>query len=194
MPEAASVDIVPGKRDLQWLNVVAVVLFGVGLVAGVVLTVARGPVDIAFGLIDVLVVTVLCVVVIVVHELTHGLVMLLLGERPRFGFVRMAGSIPAFFATPARPVRFTRSQYLTIALAPLVVVNLVTAGLVLVAPVGWWFVLPLALHLSGCVGDLWAARVALAQPAGASFEDLRDGLRVFPPPAGAPGPARDRAC
>ena len=40
--------------------------------------------------------------------------------------------------------------------------------------------MPLALHLAGCVGDFWLATLALRQPPGALFEDLKTGIRFHP--------------
>jgi hypothetical protein len=44
-------------------------------------------------------------------------------------------------------------------------------------PWAGYLILPLALHLGGCVGDGFAAWRVLHEPPGTEYEDLRDGIR-----------------
>ena len=46
-------------------------------------------------------------------------------------------------------------------------------------PFGGYLVLPLAIHLSGCLGDATIAWHTLRAPAGALCEDMRDGCRFW---------------
>ncbi len=116
-------------------------------------------------------------VVAALHEAIHGLAMLPYGARPTFGILRGAGLVQGFYTT-ADGHRFTRTQYLVMALAPSVVLIPLSVPLVW-SPIGWALWVPFAVHLSGCIGD-WtiAARVAAA-PSGCAFEDLRDGFRIW---------------
>ena len=85
------------------------------------------------------------------------------------------GVMPALYAT-ARGHRFTRGQYLTVAVAPAVTISLL-GFVACFSQWGGYLILPLAFHLGGCVGDGFAARRVLGEPRGTEFEDLRDGIR-----------------
>jgi hypothetical protein len=135
--------------------------------------VARGSVTVS--LFDVVLVVALTLLLVIAHEAIHGMVMRVFGARPRFGATLVGRILPAVYATAAGH-RFTRSQYLAVALAPAVLVS----GLGLWACFGPWagyLILPLALHLGGCVGDGFAARRVLHEPTGTRCEDLVDGIR-----------------
>lgn len=124
---------------------------------------------------DVLLVVALTSLLLIAHEAIHGMVMLGFGARPQFGVTLVGRVVPAMYTTTAGH-RFTRAQYLTVALAPAVLVS----GLGLWACFGPWagyLILPLALHLGGCVGDGFAAWRVLHEPPGTEYEDLRDGIR-----------------
>jgi len=115
-----------------------------------------------------------------VHEWCHGLAFRWAGARPRYGAKLVAWFFPVFYAT-APGHWLTRRQYLTVVLAPTVVVNLAGLGALLAFPtVGLWLIGPLAFHLGGCVGDWWMAVVIARLPAGTLFEDTRDGFRYRP--------------
>jgi hypothetical protein len=142
---------------------------------------ARGSVSVS--LLDVVLVVVITVLLVIAHEAIHGMVMLGFGARPRFGATLVGRVLPAIYAT-APGHRFTRSQYWAVAAAPGVLIS----GLGLWACFGPWagyLILPLALHLGGCVGDGFAARRVLREPRGTRCEDLVDGIRFhrLPQPA-----------
>jgi Putative zincin peptidase len=118
--------------------------------------------------------SIVVVLLFAAHELVHGLILLGYGIRARFGVQLTARVLPALYTT-APGEQFTRLQFLTIALAPLIVVSLIGALLVLM-PFGGSLVLPLATHLGGCIGDLWLAALVLRQPRGTRVEDQRNGV------------------
>jgi hypothetical protein len=60
----------------------------------------------------------------------------------------------------------------------MVFVSSLGAAWVAIGPFAKELVLPLALHLSGCIGDLWMVGVILAQPPETTFEDRRDGVTL----------------
>lgn len=131
--------------------------------------------SVRISLLDVLLVVALTSLLMIAHEAIHGMVMLGFGARPRFGVTLVGKVVPAMYTTTAGH-RFTRKQYLTVALAPTALVS----GLGLWACFGPWagyLILPLALHLGGCVGDGFAAWRVLHEPPGTEYEDLRDGIR-----------------
>jgi hypothetical protein len=46
-------------------------------------------------------------------------------------------------------------------------------------PIGGYLVLPFAMHLAGCIGDVTIAWHVLRGPSDVLCEDLRDGLRLW---------------
>jgi hypothetical protein len=109
------------------------------------------------------------------HEMVHAAVILALGGRPQFG-VRMP---LALFCTAPGQV-FTRSGYIAVALGPLVLLSLVGAALIWLAPsVGAFLVFGLAGNVSGAVGDLAAARGVRSLPAGALIVDKATGYEAY---------------
>jgi len=114
---------------------------------------------------------------VIVHEGTHGAAIRLCGNRPFFGF-QWAGLVP--YAT-APGQRFTRNQYVAVALAPLAVLSAVGLGSFLVLPASSlpWLVFALVINAAGSVGDVWMSLVALRYPRSARVVDERDGLRIL---------------
>jgi hypothetical protein len=91
---------------------------------------------------------------IVLHELTHAIVMRAYGARKvRFGFTGVyafAGSEQDYF---------DRFSYVQIALAPLIVWGIVLAVLNLILPLAWFWVIYIMqiANVSGAVGDLFVS-------------------------------------
>ncbi len=179
-PEAKSevVDWLPGtSAGIAW-NVVGIGIAVAGLVLfslPVVLRTGAVSGSFQFGVVDVLVVVALTALLMVAHEAIHGMAMLGFGARPSFGSMLVGHAVPALYAT-AEGHRFTRRQYLVIAAAPAVAIS----GLGFLACFGPWgpyLIVPLAIHLGGCVGDGFAILRALGEPSTTMCEDLRDGIR-----------------
>lgn len=120
------------------------------------------------------------VVMIVLHELVHGMTMRRFGAKPRYG-VLWGGLM--FYATAAG-FAFRRNDYLKVALAPLGLLSLLVMAL-LAAPVSTNLATLLiicgAFNAAGAIGDLWITRVVLRYPAYAYVIDERDGVRIFMP-------------
>lgn len=119
------------------------------------------------------------VAVVIAHEGVHGLAMAAFGARPRFGFTRLGGTMPAFFCT-ADGHRFTQGQFLGVGIAPTLVVGGLIAVLVTQPWAPLWLPVVGALHLGGCVGDWMMMRVAGRQPRGTLVEDCVAGMRFHP--------------
>jgi len=180
---AEVVDWRPGRAEATIWNVVALVLIALGLPLFAMPSVLRhGPAGASFriGLIEILVVAALTALLLVVHEGIHGLVMLTFRARPTFGAVLVGGAMPALYATSVGH-RFSRSQYLTVAATPAVLISVV-GFLLCFGPWGGYLIVPLAIHLGGCVGDLFACGRVLRERPGTEFEDLRDGIRFHRKP------------
>ena len=117
--------------------------------------------------------------VIVVHELCHGAAIRAFGGTPRYGLGVVYAVFPYAFATT--DTRFTRNQFLVVALAPLVL--LTGIGVPVMIAFEWpWLAVPLALNAGGAVGDVWMALTLLSYPADVSVVDSETGLEVYGPP------------
>ena len=117
-------------------------------------------------------------VALLAHELVHALFFKLLapsGARVTFGANWSAGML---FAC-AEGIVYARRRYLTIVIAPTVVVT----ALVLI--IGSAFGTPVlgcavaAIHLCGCAGDWYYVRTICRNPAIAYCEDTTWGVRLF---------------
>lgn len=168
-----------GSSLTAWSVVgVAATLAGIPLFA-LPSIVRAGPAGGSFriGLMEVLLVVALTALLVVAHEGIHGLVMLSFGARPRFGALLVGRAMPALYAT-SEGHRFTRGQYLGVAASPAVTISLL--GLwACFGPWAGYLILPLAIHLGGCVGDGFACWRVLREPPGTECEDLRDGIRFY---------------
>jgi hypothetical protein len=176
----------PGTSSAIAWNAVAVLVTVAGLVVFSLPAMLRSGAaagSFQFGLADLLIAVALTALLMVLHEAIHGLVMRGFGARPAFGVTLVGHVVPALYTT-ARGHRFTRRQYLMVAAAPAVTISIVG----FVACFGPWagfLVVPLAIHLGGCVGDGFAVARTLRVPATTTCEDLRDGIRFRPADADA---------
>jgi hypothetical protein len=105
--------------------------------------------------------------------------MLGFGARPTFGAVFIARAVPAFYATSVGH-RFTRLQYFVVAVSPALLISTVGFWLCFAGLTGYLLV-PLAIHLGGCIGDGAAVLRLMREPPGTLCEDLKDGVRFFRP-------------
>ena len=114
-------------------------------------------------------------VMLPLHELIHGVTILLLGGRPRFGL-----RLPfAAYCTAPNQV-FTRAGYIAVALAPLVVLTVVGVVITALWP-AWatWLWFGFAGNISGAVGDLLTASETRRLPKGALIEDNEAGYTAY---------------
>jgi hypothetical protein len=113
---------------------------------------------------------------LVFHEWCHGLAARWVGAKPKYGAKFVTWFFPVFYVT-APHFMFNRKQYLAFALTPTIVVNVVGAALMLPpTPLRWMLVLPLGLHLGGCIGDWWMTCVIAKLPRETLFEDTPEGF------------------
>jgi Putative zincin peptidase len=178
------VDWRPGASEASIWSFVGVVVTLVGLPLFALPSILRaGPAGGTFriGLGEILLVVALTAVLVIAHEAIHGLVMLAFGARPRFGAILVGRVMPAVYAT-SEGHRFNRGQYLTVAVAPAITISLLGFWACF-GPWAGYLILPLALHLGGCVGDGFAFWRVLRERPGTEYEDLRDGIRFHRLPA-----------
>ncbi len=117
--------------------------------------------------------------VLIIHELVHGLFYWLLSrKRPKFG---LQGLFP--YAAAPIGVYFPRNQFLTIGLAPLVL--LTTVGLLLIAiaptPLVPFLLLFVAFNAAGAAGDLIMVIRLMAFSSDTMMEDNEAGVTIYGP-------------
>jgi hypothetical protein len=120
------------------------------------------------------------VLTLVLHELTHGLVMQLFGAKPSYGFI-WQGLL--FYATSPGHA-YQRNSYLVIALAPFILITMLTVlGMWVWQGTIWVVILGICgiINASGAVGDLWLTMIVLRYANSAYVIDEKDGIRVFLP-------------
>lgn len=164
------------------LNIVGILLFiGFGsLFSTLAIRVGKLPASFDFGLVELVMIIVGILLALIVHELTHGMVMQMFGAKPRYGALWKQ---MMFYAT-APGFSFTRNNYIVIALAPLIFISiLVVLGMWLLQGTLWVALLGICgiMNASGAVGDMWITMLVLRYPVTAYIMDERDGVRVFLP-------------
>ncbi|WP_254767644.1 DUF3267 domain-containing protein [Salinilacihabitans rarus] len=140
-----------------------------------------------------LVATLLALVALVVvpHELLHGLFMARYGGRPEYG-VGVSGFLLPYAYARTEGTTYARDEMLAVLLAPFVVITLAGLALLPVLPVQP-IALALAANAAGSIGDLWMAAVLLRYPSSVRVgerPDGADGMGIYGP-ADAAGSAFD---
>ena len=118
--------------------------------------------------------------VVILHELAHGITMQIFGARTKYGVI-WKGLM--FYAT-APNCAFHRNQYLIITLAPLISLSAIAClGILLQAgtSIVWLWAIWAMVSAASAIGDLWITAIALRYPAHAYIADEQDGIRVFLP-------------
>ena len=128
---------------------------------------------------------------LVLHELTHGLMMTIFGARPKYGIIWKG--LMLYATSPG--YAYHRNNYVIIALAPLVLIStLVIMGMWGLQGTLWVALLGICgiVNASGAIGDMWITMIVLRYANIAYVMDERDGIRVFslapPARAGVPKP------
>lgn len=177
-----AVNWTPSKAQWAWINLVGVALTVLGFVGHFAAwALSRSASGGRFGLTDVVMVIVVTVVLIVAHELGHGLALLTLGHRPTFGVARV-GRVVVGLTTTALGVRTSRRAFDYVALAPLVLLTSATLSWAAYGPMGGAAVVPGGRFTwAGVSGDLALVARASRTPQGSLIEDRQTGLRIHPP-------------
>ncbi len=192
--EHGRISLKKNKPLLLWLNVLAVPWFLLcALFFGVMTSLLRPlnfailgsafPLETPLGAVGAIaalfaaVVITLCVVLIL-HELTHGLFFWLFTKsRPAFGF-------KGWYAYAAAPGWYLpRGQSLVVGAAPLILLSLLGEALLLLVP---WAVVPwvlwgLIVNAGGAIGDLYMIARLMLAPRGAVVEASRGKMTWYVP-------------
>lgn len=126
------------------------------------------------------VVVVTSAVVLILHELLHGLFFwLFTRSHPRFGFK----GLYAYAAAPGWYI--PRPQFLVVGLAPLVLISLIglLALKVLPQPFALLALIASIVNATGAIGDLYTAARLLFAPSHVLIEDEGESIRWFAPAA-----------
>ena len=168
------------------LNIVGVILFVIfgmifsSLAFGLGGMPSEGNLRLGLGEISLAIVGI--VVTLVLHELTHGLVMQMFGASPKYGIIWKG--LMLYATSPGYAYR--RNNYVVIALAPFVFISvLVILGMWILQGTTWVVLLAIygVVNASGAVGDMWITMIVLRYAATAYVMDERDGIRMFLPKA-----------
>jgi len=164
------------------LNILAIplfVIFGV-IFSSLAVSLGKLPSAVKFGLSEIGLVLAGALLTLVLHELTHGLVMQMFGAKPRYGIL-WKGLM--FYAT-SPGYAYHRNNYVVIALAPFVFISILAVlGMWLLQGTLWVALLGIcgALNAAGAIGDMWITMIVLRYAPTAYVMDERDGIRVFLP-------------
>lgn len=166
---------------IQWVVVSAVGFFAFAYGFGHVLAAIRGvslePIVISpFAPPDTAIWLVLSIgliaLVVVPHELLHGVFMARYGGKPAYG-VGISYLVLPYAYAKTQTTSYTRNQMLVALLAPFVGITAVGLAAMVVYPTPL-LVVPLAANAAGSIGDLWMAGVLLQYPAGVRVGPLPD--------------------
>lgn len=152
-------------------------MWAIGITGLIAVLGGRTEYSMQFSFVGLLLIVLLLFLVILVHEIVHGVVAALLGARPSFGVG--PGFAYTTFLSPMGKV-----GYLAVGLAPLVLMTAAAVGVALAWPsLAGWMIVAATINASGAIGDLWMAARIVRAPAGAQFHDLADGFAVYAPDA-----------
>ncbi len=175
--------VVTASGTILWLNILAflpmvVAFFLMAAWLSVVLRV-RGSwaISLGGGVPIWLALAILLLLMIPLHEGAHGLAIVWVGHKPRFG--AKLSKMVVYATTDAG--LFRRGEFILVALAPLVGLTLLGMFLVFFVPdwAGYYISLGVILNAGSAIGDLWMVIEVLRYPASAIVRDEEDGIRIY---------------
>jgi hypothetical protein len=110
--------------------------------------------------------------IIFLHEGVHGAVAVLYGHRPTFGI-----KPPYVYTTFTEKV--PRGHFMIIALAPLVVLNIIFIVLFVTGFLKVFTYFCLLVNTIGAVGDLWIILKLSGHDRGTLIQDIKNGIEVW---------------
>ena len=112
------------------------------------------------------------VVVLILHEGLHGAVGILFNYRPIFGL-----EPPLVYTTFHERIR--RTHFIAIALAPLLVLDVVFIGLYAAGVFRLFMDLCFAVNTIGAVGDMWIVMKLLPHDSTSVVQDTKTGIAIY---------------
>ena len=171
---ARSVDLVHNKKEMWGVSIASVVLMVLLAVPAVWVHPLHFTEGTGRSLLYTGVTLAALILYIILHELVHGIAIYLFGGKPYFGF---KGGY-AFAGTKAV---FPRAEYITIALAPVVLWGIVLAILCAALPEKWFWPCYFVqlVNLSGAAGDYYVTLLALRLPPDILVKDDGTAMTFF---------------
>lgn len=177
MKRIYSFNILGNKKAMLWINVMAMVLFICFIfLFALLMNTLKYNTNIDFDFIAIGLTFIAYGILIVIHELIHGLFMKLFNPtaKVKFGFKNFL----AYATAPG--TRYPRLQFLVILLSPFVWITVILFLLVVVNVIHpMIFVIIGALHASGCVGDFYMSILVLKAGKGVHVEDTEAGIDFY---------------
>jgi hypothetical protein len=112
------------------------------------------------------------IVVVALHEGTHGAAAALLGHKPLFGF-----RPPLVYVTFAD--KLPLGHYMLVAAAPFIILNILFGFLYAQGVLKLFCDLSLIINSIGSVGDIWVVLKLTRGPKGALIQDTKRGFEVW---------------
>ncbi len=113
------------------------------------------------------------VLVLILHEGLHGAVGALFNYRPIFGV-----EPPLVYTTFNERIR--RTHFIAIALAPLLVLDVVFVGFYAAGVFRLFMDLCFAVNTIGAVGDMWIVLKLLTHDRASAVQDTKNGIAIYP--------------
>lgn len=172
--ESISIDFKNNKKQLITVNVLCVIIAIAMLAPAIII---RGFSD--TDLTDLIVASIITFggifLYIILHELTHGLFMIIFGcRRPRFGFSLL-------YAYAGADFYFSKWHYIVIALSPVILLGGVLLFLNILLPPLYFFPIYFiqVMNISGSTGDFYVTARLLKAPRNTLVYDTGVALRVY---------------
>ena len=153
--KAMTIDLLNNKKLFIRVNVIAIILAAVTFAIGLCINEFHFNLNLIFSV-------AIIVIYILLHELVHGIFMYFFSRvKPSYGF-NLA------YAYAGSTAYFSKTHYIIIALAPIVILGIVLAviGYFTVNTNWFWiFYIVECLNISGAAGDIYVTALLLKLPA-----------------------------
>lgn len=173
-----SYDLLNDKKLIKWLNIWSIVFTVFFFILFTVITmIFKGNAnEIKSPLIELLLMFGLLVVLIVIHELIHGLFFKVFKPEAKVKFGYKNGM--AYATSPNS--KYSRPKFAIISLAPFILITsvLFTCYMLNVLP-KTMFIFIAALHAGACVGDFYWVWLIAKSPKGCLIEDTDKGIDFY---------------
>ncbi|BAZ41461.1 hypothetical protein NIES4101_74270 [Calothrix sp. NIES-4101] len=116
---------------------------------------------------------------IIVHEFVHGIAFAAFGGSPRYGW-KVKYLLPLAYATSPGNF-FRRNSFIVIALAPLLVIDIICLLLIAIFPQAPWLIWVIASNTGGAIGDIWMVLQLLRCPQSIRVEDREECVAIYAP-------------
>ena len=171
------VNLIENKKLIIWLNIASIPLFILLLfLFQLVLVLADIPVVAEFGILSILLLVVSLFVLLIIHELIHGLFFRVFNPQ---GQVKFGFKNGMAYATSPHSF-YTKGQFAIIGLAPFILITMSLLLLYVGSVIsGATFIFLGALHGSGCIGDFYWAYLLAKSPKDSLVEDTEVGISFY---------------